>query len=197
MSLSITNKIAISGASVGGISGAVAYAHHELSKITLAEKLKGTLIQNEEIIWAARATKLDGDNGQLSDSLKLVKDPKDAKGDKLKAWCQESLKNTFSSESDQLFKEAEKYCVYNIKEKAGTVIEENAWKLDTHNTKLNNKTDKDNLSTEMKRIKEALKPDHTKSEELKKWCLNAYEKPFKGEKDQDFKDTKEYCVAQQ
>ncbi|OAL10572.1 hypothetical protein A6V39_00710 [Candidatus Mycoplasma haematobovis] len=193
MPISKAGKIVIGALATGGVSGAGAYLHHILTKPTIKDKLEGTLIGKDETsIWQARVTKLTSDNAIISETLKAINSGGDNKATKIQNWCEINLRNTFISEENKGFKEIQKYCAYNIKEKAGTVIEINSWDNTRNNAKLKDQTNNIQLSPSMSKVKSELT---SKQDALKEWCKEVYEKPFKGEKDQDYLDTKAYCVA--
>ncbi|OAL10013.1 hypothetical protein A6V39_03810 [Candidatus Mycoplasma haematobovis] len=196
MPISKVGKIAIATVSAGGVSGGVAYGYHEFTKVTFKDKLGKNLIKQDEAEkWKARVATLKADTSALSKSLKLVKDADDSTGDKVKEWCEDSLKNKFTSE-DQGFKEVQKYCTYNIKDKVSGAIEISRWSNTTNNLKLKSPAPNTVLSKEMTRIKNELTKSVSPNENaLRDWCKATYEKPFKDDKDPDYLDASVYCVA--
>lgn len=198
MALSTINKVVIGAITTGGFAGATAYVHHELTKVTIKDKLGETLLsyeQKDNEKWKARGASLSKAGNELSSDLNKIKTEKDENGSKIKGWCQTNIKNKFTSDKDTLFLEVQKYCTYNIKDKIGNAIDTTKWEKDKHNKRIKElKEDREWISKEMKAIKDKLNQAQPEEDALKNWCASSYEKPFKGDEDQGYRDTLNYCV---
>lgn len=185
-------KVGLVVASVGTIGTATTYGLYEFNRETIGDKLKGTLLTKEPTDkdkWVTRATDLKGYQQELSEDLKKIQTG-NQDGSDIQAWCETNLKNKFTSEDSQLFKEIQRYCVYNIKEKIGTVITDWATESDKKFK------EGEQLSDEMQKIKDALtKQSSPDKNALKNWCELIFKKPFKGETDQGYLDAKKYCTT--
>ncbi|OAL10588.1 hypothetical protein A6V39_00790 [Candidatus Mycoplasma haematobovis] len=200
MALSKANKIVVGALTTGGVSGTGAYTYYELTRPTIKDKLGETLLSYESKDadkWKTRSVTLSKDNGNLSKELKKVKDGTDTDDSRIKGWCQTNINNKFTSDKDPIFLEVQKYCTYNLKDKIEKTIDTSSWEASKHNKKLKGLQNNEGLSDEMKKIKAKLADGAIGRDEnaLKEWCKSSYEKPFKGEQDQDYLDTKEYCVS--
>ncbi|AEG73715.1 hypothetical protein MHF_1481 [Mycoplasma haemofelis Ohio2] len=187
-----------------GSAGAAGFGLYQYLNrhISLAEKLRGTLLSTEanSTEWSARLSSLKGSNGNLVPELKEIKNKDSAaKEEDLKKWCSDSLKSKFSHKEDLLFQNVQKYCTYSIKEKlgSGNIIEDSTQdtdnKLSTLFSKLSS-ADESKISKFFKTIKDTSGTDNAGSKALKAKCKEAYSYPFKGEDDLKFQNVKEFCI---
>ncbi|OAL10585.1 hypothetical protein A6V39_00775 [Candidatus Mycoplasma haematobovis] len=196
MPLPKAGKIAIGLISTGGACGGITYGCIELTSITIKERLKGALVSRGETTkWGARVVKLGSTNDEdISESLKEIK--KNNSREKIEGWCYKNIDSKFKGEKDPLFLEVQKFCTYDIKDKITIVANDEGWNSGKNNDKLKKITAETKLSNTMQSIKAKLeaKPN-PETDALKNWCKSAYDKQFKGGKDQDYLDAQAYCQA--
>ncbi|OAL09830.1 hypothetical protein A6V39_05225 [Candidatus Mycoplasma haematobovis] len=172
----------------------------KIEAISYATALNGTLLSTNEnenqTEWTARlGTLTSAEPNTLVDSLKQVKakqDPSVTWKD-LQKWCKDIIGNTKQEGNE--FQNIQRYCTFSIKEKLKNIITEennnsdNEWAVG--HTALKNVPNEE-LDSELQTAKS--QTDATANTSIKTWCNKAFANPYKGEKDQEFKNASKICV---
>ncbi|CBY92773.1 hypothetical protein HF1_07650 [Mycoplasma haemofelis str. Langford 1] len=186
---------------VGGVFIGKQFSSRETAKKTISEVLGKSLIDPKitsySTKWDYRKDKLKkAKEGDLVPSLAGLKSKNDSlTGEDIRNWCEVNVKGFEGDDEGKKLKNAASYCTFNIKDKmTGTPIEENgSW--DSAKQKLKGIQSGTSLSLKMKSVKALLEKNPNPQEDaLKQWCLEAYDKQFMDDQDQDLRDANSYCV---
>ncbi|AEG72524.1 hypothetical protein MHF_0229 [Mycoplasma haemofelis Ohio2] len=204
----LTATTGASGIGVGGV--------YYVSLETIGSLVKDDVLGEGEDFnesWKSQHKKLlDASKEGLSSKLASIKekytDNNNSEGHKaLASWCKDTYsqtyKNAFSSENKSLLAEAKKYCIQSIKERTesgkipnltadtdSSTFTNNYKKLNNHNEDTSGKLD-DTLLALKKTYKDS--PTETEWKAIRSWCSVAFEKAFKGSKDNLFLLTQAFC----
>ncbi|OAL09812.1 hypothetical protein A6V39_05135 [Candidatus Mycoplasma haematobovis] len=199
------NPLAKGGIAIGtiaGISGIGYGVFHNLNSSTYADLLKGILLgtndKEDQDKWEKRlATLKKAKDNELINELKTIKakksTQKEATWNELRDWCKKNINNQSKGEKDIEFQNIQSYCTFSNKEKLTKSIDASAandqWKKG--HDKLQS-ISKDKLVPALHTIKEQAS-GNSANEAVKGWCSGIYDRPYKGEKDLEYKNASEIC----
>ncbi|OAL09901.1 hypothetical protein A6V39_03250 [Candidatus Mycoplasma haematobovis] len=185
-------------ASVGGLGYGI---YHNITTSTYSKLFKDTLLtttsETHKTNWEARLVSLKvADKNTLVDELGALKDKNtNATWIELRDWCNSNINNVVNKEDSKEYQNIQNYCTFSIKEQITNAIDEGKdekWEVALQNLKKineNTELDQELITAKGKELNSGGK------EAVKDWCSKAYKKPYKGPKDQDFKNALRICVA--